>query len=188
MKKSLLLFLLLIPSAVSAQYTFDWMYRKYSTDGFTTINISGDMVRSMMQGDVEKDPELMAFTNGIKSIRLIISNEYSRSFAEDMVAVSSSTEYNVLANIRNQADQLVIMYKNKDTRLRNTAYPQSEFLIMQMGEKENFALNILGNLNLRYISNLSKIKIVKMDSFDRFNTIEKDETSRPSGTNRRPRE
>lgn len=148
--------------------TFDQMYRKHIGNGFTTIDISGDMVRSMMQGSAANDPNLTAFTNGIVSIRMVVAECYHRGFSEDMVAISNSGEYNMLARIVKDGEQLVIMYKNKDTKLRNTAYPQSEFLIMQMGKTDNFAMNIRGNLNLRYINSLSKIRIVNMDSVEKF--------------------
>lgn len=170
MRKILLLFAALLPIlACGQQRGFTAFYNQYSgREGFTTVEITGDMIRMMGNMIVEKgsDADLSRMLNGIKSIKIVVSEHFNEVFIADMNKIVVNSPYKLMTSIVQGAQTTKFYFiELVGAKKQSGETLASEFLMLSQGGEDNVLINIVGELDIKKISKLSNIKIGGMEKF-----------------------
>jgi len=155
MKRIILaLALLLMPLALSAQTkSFREFSGKYSgRDGYTIIEMSGEMFKAIGNNVTVKsdDTDMSSLVKQIKNMVIIISDNSSPKFREDVKDMIKSGGYTSMAAISEveQTSKFYVIQKNGKT---------SEFLMTVLGEGDNVIMSITGdNLDVSQITQFAR--------------------------------
>lgn len=160
MKKILIIWLLAmaLPLTAAAQkVNFQSLFDKYNgVEGYTTVEITGEMLK-LMGG---KDSDSSGTFDGISMIRVIVSERPSDTFTDDIKQIAGPDHK--LMTLVNDGGQQIMCYFRENYYNRR----KSEFLIIGYGDKENMALSITGDIDIKKISGLSGIKFSGMDKLE----------------------
>lgn len=121
------------------------LYEKYSgKDGFTTLDMSGEMFRAINSSSSRKDG-----TNDISRIIIIVAETDSDSFRKDVDKMLSQAKFKRLSTVRSDGEN-VELYLNEGTGTYR------EFLMNTYGEDEHVVIFITGNnLNINTLSEIT---------------------------------
>lgn len=155
MKKIILtLALLMMPLALSAQTkSFRELSGKYSgRDGYTVIEMSGEMFKAIGNNVTVKsdDTDMSSLVKQIKNMIIMISENPSSGFAEDVQNMIKSGGYTSMAVISEgeQTSRFYVIQKNGKT---------SEFLMTVLGDGDNVIMSITGdNLDVSQITQFAR--------------------------------
>ncbi len=146
--------LLMVPLALSAQTkSFREFSGKYSgRDGYTMIEMSGEMFKTIGGNVTVKsdDTDISSLLKQIKNMVIIISENPSSGFAEDVQSMIKSGGYTSMAVISEgeQTSKFYVIQKNGKT---------SEFLMTVLGAGDNVIMSITGeNLDVSQITQFAR--------------------------------
>lgn len=158
MKKSILIWMLLLPSLLMGQQmNFRTLYDKYTgKEGFTTIDLSMELLRTL--GRVaDEDVEWSDLLKNIQSIRIVMASSKSEEFVTDMERIIEDTDYTLLTSINESGQKTkffcsVLPENEKKSKSSNR---DKEFLMLSYGNNDNLVMQIVGDVDVSQISKLS---------------------------------
>jgi len=163
----ILLLAAVVPLAATAQKKsasktdFKAFYDQYSgRENFTAIEITGEMLKLFANDESAKAKSKTNTFDGIDKIRIVVSEKPDPVFVEEIKRLPDR-DFTLMTTVT-EGGQHVSFY--------HRPYPKhghkSEFLMIVYGGKDNLALNITGEIDLKNISGLSGIRISGMDKLD----------------------
>lgn len=171
MKKILIAIVLVVSSIlVKAQNSaVDQLFAKYADkDGFTTVSISKAMF-SLFASEAESKDDFNKAVKGLESIRILAPDSAIQAmykgklnFYNEMSKSLPITQYEELMSVKEKDQVFKMLIRKKGTTI-------TEFLMIG-GGRENVLICILGNIDLKTISKLSKtMDIDGMEELDKLN-------------------
>ena len=163
MKKiTLYIIALTIPVLLSAQSSqVEKIFTKYSgTEGYTSVHITKYMFELFAKiADEKEDQEFKDITSkltGIKILTLDSATNVKRrqDFYKEIVGSLSKTEYKDLMIIKEGNEEVKFMIREIDDKI-------SELVMIVGGKGEAVLIVLLGDINLKQISKLSKSMDIK---------------------------
>ncbi len=105
MKKLILAVMILIPMGLAAQSkSFNDLYTKYEgVEGFTCMNLSGDMLKSSMEMGGEEAAESL---KDISSMTMIVTENASEEFCKEVKDMLAEGEYKSLLSLDSDGDKV----------------------------------------------------------------------------------
>ena len=136
--------------------SFKKFYTNYSgRDGYTSIEMSGEMFKSM-NIKVEKGDNTQAnFLKQIDKLSIVVTNEQADNqlFRNDIKKMIANGQYKVMTNINDSGNELRIY-------VCSTNGKNSEFVVTALSEDESFVISIVGNdLNMQQIQQMVKVMV-----------------------------
>ncbi len=171
MKKILFgLIILCIAGAASAQKDpVSAVFEKYNgVAGFTTVNISGDMLKLMTQVEAERR-DTIVFTSTLSEIRILAVEKE----CDKPVGVNLRTElydkldksvYKEMVSVKKEGEDLVILMKENKGRV-------AEILVLAGGNNENALIQVKGDMLLSEMADVAGK--YQMKGFDHLKMLEK---------------
>lgn len=171
MKKILIACVLVVSSIlVEAQNSaVDQLFAKYADkDGFTTVSISKAMF-SLFASESESKDDFNKAVKGLESIRILAPDSAIQAmykgklnFYNEMSKSLPITQYEELMSVKEKDQVFKMLIRKKGSVI-------TEFLMIG-GGRENVLICILGNIDLKTISKLSKtMDIDGMEELDKLN-------------------
>lgn len=161
MKRLYLLLLLCLPLQMMAQENTAFMrfFQHFSgEDGYTTINISSELLRTMMiVVEEDEEDELNQLINTISAIRIVICQTGTKEYDNALNRLLDQVPYSLVSSI-NESGQKTEFYQLKK---ENTV---TEFMMVTRGRNDNTVINIAGNINIEKISKLSQFGFPPVDT------------------------
>ncbi len=162
---------ILILSTLAANAQEDAITRffsKYQNDeSFTQINITGRMfgLFTNFEAEDEEDQEMIDAVSKVKGLKILAKEDISNGQAlyEEAFRLIDSKEYEELMTIREKESDMKFLIKEKDGII--------EELLMVIGSDDSFfLLSLVGDIDLKQISKLSKS--MDIDGFENLQNID----------------
>jgi len=171
MKKIALVFVLTLGAlAANAQEdAITKFFSKYQNDeSFTQINITGRMFSLFTNFDTEdqEDQDVIDAISKVKGLKILAKEDISNGQAlyEEAFKLIDSKEYEELMTIREKDNDMKFLIKEKDGVI--------EELLMVIGSEDSFfLLSLVGDIDLKQISKLSKS--MDIEGFEKLQNIDK---------------
>ncbi|MBP3332136.1 MAG: DUF4252 domain-containing protein [Tidjanibacter sp.] len=149
MKRFILTLLILLPVMANAQSDSfkKYLNRHNGKSGFTTIEIPGQML-SLMQGENAESADVFKRT---ERLTLIICESYDSEKREEADEMIRQGGYQLMTAINNEGNEVriyAILKKNNSS---------NEFLMQVTSEDDMVLISILGDIDLKDVSNFSNI-------------------------------
>ncbi len=171
MKKIALLSILILSTlAANAQDdAITKFFSKYQNDeSFTQINITGRMFSlfTNFEAEDEEDQEMIDAVSKVKGLKILAKDDISNGQAlyNEAFKLIDSKEYEELMTIREKDSDMKFLIKEKDGII-------AELLMVIGSEDSFFLLSLVGDIDLKQISKLSKS--MDIDGFENLQNIDK---------------
>ena len=166
MKRILLLSLLTFVSCILNAQTssVDKLFAKYEgKDGFTTVNISRQMLELFGQVDQNSsdDKDFKEVASKLTSIRILAMDKKDPSvnFFTELMKDFPSSQYKELMTVKEKGQDVKFLIREEKGKI-------SELILISGGD-DNALICIAGDINLKSISKISKSMQIKgMDKLD----------------------
>lgn len=162
MKRLYLLLVLCLPLQMMAQENnaFLKFFQTFTgEEGYTTINISSELLRTMMVVvDEDEEDELAQLVNTINAVRIVIcQTTNTKDYENALDKLLQQVPYTQISSI-NESGQKTEFYQLKqgDKIL--------EFMMISRGRNDNTVINISGDINVEKISKLSQFGFPQADT------------------------
>jgi len=136
-------------SGVFGQKSVDALFSKYAgSEGFTTVTISGDLLKLAKLLDDDKDYDSLPAE--ITEIRILAQDDHDMkidNFYDRVMDDINLADYDDFMKVRNSGQELRMLVRTEGNRFR-------EFLLVG-GGKDNVLIQIKGNMTLREAKRLS---------------------------------
>jgi len=171
MKKAAIIGMIFLSTIIQAQAQNDGISRffsKYENDmDFTVVNITGRMFGMFTNIEVEspEDKELLNSISKLTGLKILSRNDAENGHAlyKEAFNLIPQKEYDELMTIRDQDKNMRFLIKEKAGKI-------SELLMIIGGEHEFFIMSIVGEIDLKQISRLSKA--MDIDGLDKLDKLE----------------
>ncbi len=147
-------------------------FAKYEADeNFTHITITSRMfgLFADLDADEEEDRELLDAVSKVKGLKIITKDELSRQEAEDLYEEAfdliPEKEYDELMSVNDKDTDMKFLIKEENGVI-------TELVMVMHGDSEFFLLSLIGDIDLKQISRLSKS--MSIDGFEHLRNIDKD--------------
>jgi hypothetical protein len=152
--RKLVLFAVLLISIehVTGQKSIDRLFEKYSgKDGFTTVTISGDLLKLAARLDNDKD-EGSSFPATITEIRILTRDD------DDLITDNFYSEVMKDINLNDYEEFMRVKESNQDLRMliRAEGNKIKEFLFVAGGEKDNAIIQVKGMMTFSEARKISE--------------------------------
>lgn len=155
MKKALIvLFVFSLTHVLNAQVDpVNALFEKYAgAEGFTTVNITGDLLKLAAQCDPEDDD--LKKVSKLNHIRVLVQEEAIEgleelNFYDEVCTKLDNSLYKELIVVIEKDEQVKMMVREEDDVIK-------EFLIVVGSEDENVLVSIRGDINLDDLEELSE--------------------------------
>ena len=151
----MLLTFMISVSAISQKDPVDRIFDKYSgQEGYTTVYISSKMFSLFAEIDPD-DQELQDMMNGLKSIRILASDDSDESggeginFYKEVMKDLAVEKYEELMVIKDGNQDLKFLIREEDGRI-------VELLLVGGGDGDNVLISIRGIIDMKNISKIGK--------------------------------
>ncbi|MCF6352714.1 MAG: DUF4252 domain-containing protein [Cyclobacteriaceae bacterium] len=144
-------------------------FSKYQNDeSFTQINITGRMFSLFTNFDAEdkEDQDVIDAISKVKGLKILAKEDISNGQAlyDEAFRLIDSNEYEELMTIREKDNDMKFLIKEEDGIIAE--------LLMVMGSNDSFfLLSLVGDIDLKQISKLSKS--MDIDGFEKLQNLDK---------------
>jgi len=169
--KQLAILSILVVSALGSNAQEDAItkfFSKYQNDeSFTQVNITGRMFSlfTNFETEDEEDQEMIDAVSKVKGLKILAKEDISNGQAlyQEAFRLIDSKEYEELMTIREKDSDMKFLIKEKDGII--------EELLMVIGSDNSFfLLSLVGDIDLKQISKLSKS--MDIDGFENLQNID----------------
>lgn len=161
MKNLYITLLLLLPLSLMAQENSAFLkfFQNFSgKEGYTTINISSELLRTMMVVvDEDEEDDLNQLINTISAIRIVISQSNTKDYENALDKLLEQVPYNQISVINEGRQKTEFYQLKKDSKV-------VEFMMISRGSSENMVINVSGDINVEKISKLSQFGFPPVDT------------------------
>ncbi len=171
MKKIAILSILFLStlSANAQEDAITKFFSKYQNDdSFTKINITGRMfgLFTNFETEEEEDQEMIDAISKVKGLKILAKEDIrnGQELYKEAVRLIDSSEYEELMTIREKDNDMKFLIKEKDGII-------AELLMVIGSEDSFFLLSLVGDIDLKQISKLSKS--MDIDGFENLQNIDK---------------
>jgi len=171
MKKLAIVSILILSTlAASAQEdAITKFFSKYQNDdSFTQINITGRMFSlfTNFEAEDEEDQEMIDAVSKVKGLKILAKEDIAngQELYEEAFRLIDSNEYEELMTIREKDNDMKFLIKEKNGII-------AELLMVIGSEDSFFLLSLVGDIDLKQISKLSKS--MDIDGFENLQNIDK---------------
>lgn len=174
MKKTFL-FILLIGLGFGATAQNDAISKYFSkyanNEDFTQVTVTSRMFGLFANLDAEdqEDKELLDAISKVKGLRILAKDDISKAEADalytEAMALLPTKEYDELMTVKDKENDMKFMIKE-------TSGVITELLMVIHGQEEFFLLSLIGDIDLKQISRLSKS--MSIDGFEHLEKINQD--------------
>ncbi len=163
MKKFILISIILTIAILGyGQRSIDALFEKYTgTDGFTTITISGDLIKLFRSLDDNKCHEDRCWPEDITTIRILAQDDdvmFEGNFYDMVERELDRRNYEEFMRVKKAHQDMVMLVRVEGKKFK-------EFLVVAGGE-DNALIQILGNMTVneakRFSENIKKDKGVNI--------------------------
>jgi len=175
MKKiSLLLVLISFSSMAFAQDdAISKFFSKYENDeDFTHVTITSRMfgLFANLDAEEEEDQELLDAVSKVKGLKIIAKDDIDKDEAaklyNEAFKLIPADEYDELMSIRDSETNMKFLIQEKNSVI-------TELLMIMHGDSQFFLLSLIGDIDLKQISKLSKS--MSIDGFEHLKNLDKDD-------------
>jgi hypothetical protein len=144
------------------------VFEKYAgTEGITTVNVSGDMLKLFTQA--EKDKSDADFTSSLSEIRILATDKgcdkpVSIDFRSEIYDKLDKGLYKEMVSVKNTEEDVVIMMKESNGRI-------AEIIIIAGGKGENALIQVKGDMLLNEMAEMAGK--YQMKGFEQLKKLEK---------------
>ena len=145
-------------------------FEKYEEDeNFTNVTITSRMfgLFANLDTDEEEDKELLEAVSKVKGLKIITKDDLSRQEASDLYdeafELIPEKEYDELMSINDKDTDMKFLIKEEGGVI-------TELVMVMHGENEFFLLSLIGDIDLKQISKLSKS--MSIDGFEHLKNID----------------
>ena len=141
-------------SSLAQKDPVDRLFDKYSgQEGFTTVYISSKMFGLFAEMDPD-DKELQDMMNGLKSIRILATDDESKvskniNFYDEVMKDLKVDKYEELMVVKDSGQDLKFLIREENGKV-------AELLLVGGGEGDNVLISIRGIIDMKNISKISK--------------------------------
>jgi len=154
MKKMMVILVMMgLTATVSAQKDpVSAAFEKYSgKEGFTTVNISGDMLKMISQAEEQRRDT--TFQSKLTDLKILVregkcDEAQTTNFRTEVYDKLDRKEYKEMVTVKESDKDVVILVKESGGRV-------SEFLLLVTGKDKNVLIQAKGDMLLRELSDLS---------------------------------
>lgn len=161
MKRLYLLLLVCLPLQMMAQENSAFLrfFQNFSgKDGYTTINISSELLRTMMVVvDEDEEDELNQLINTISAIRIVICQTGTKEYDNALARLLNQVPYDLISSINESGQKTEFYQLEKEDKV-------IEFMMVTQGRNDNTVINISGEINVEKISKLSQFGFPQTDT------------------------
>ena len=147
-------------------------FDKYEEDeDFTHVTITSRMFGLFANLDIEdeEDKELMDAVSKVKGLKIIgkddIGNAEADALYKEAFKLIPESEYDELMTVRDKDSDMKFLIKEENGVI-------TELVMVMHGDNEFFLLSLIGDIDLKQISRLSKS--MSIDGFEHLKNIDKD--------------
>ena len=151
----MLLTFMISVSAMSQKDPVDRIFDKYSgQEGYTTVYISSKMFSLFAEIDPD-DQELQDMMNGLKSIRILASDDSDESggdginFYKEVMKDLAVEKYEELMVVKDGNQDLKFLIREENGKI-------VELLLVGGGDGDNVLISIRGNIDMKNIGKIGK--------------------------------
>lgn len=151
----MLLTFIISVSAISQKDPVDRIFDKYSgQEGYTTVYISSKMFSLFAEIDPD-DQELQDMMNGLKSIRILASDDSDESggdginFYKEVMKDLAVEKYEELMVVKDGNQDLKFLIREENGKI-------VELLLVGGGDGDNVLISIRGNIDMKNIGKIGK--------------------------------
>jgi hypothetical protein len=175
MKKLTILFVMMVltSTAFAQEDAISRFFDKYEEDeNFTHVTITSRMFGLFANLDVEDeaDKELMDAVSKVKGLKIIgkddIENSAADALYKEAFELIPEKEYDELMTVRDKDTDMKFLIKEENGVI-------TELIMVMHGENEFFLLSLIGDIDLKQISRLSKS--MDIDGFEHLKNIDKED-------------
>ncbi len=148
-------------------------FNKYQEDeDFTHVTITSRMFGLFANLDVEEedDQELLDAVSKVKGLKILAKDDISQSQANalyiEAFKLIPTKEYDELMSIRDKENNMKFLIKEEGKII-------TELVMVMHGDSEFFLLSLIGDIDLKQISKLSKS--MSIDGFEHLEKLDKDD-------------
>jgi len=147
-------------------------FSKYDEDeDFTHVTITSRMFGLFANLDAEEqeDKELLDAVSKVKGLKIIAKDDIEKDEAAELYKEAfqliPAKEYDELMSVRDSENNMKFLIQEKNGVI-------TELLMVMHGDSEFFLLSLIGDIDLKQISRLSKTMAI--DGFEHLKNIDKD--------------
>jgi hypothetical protein len=147
-------------------------FSKYQEDDdFTHVTITSRMFGLFANLDAEEqeDKELLDAISKVKGLKILAKDDISLEEADKLYKEAfkliPTKDYDELMSVRDKENDMKFLIQEKDGII-------TELLMVMHGDQEFFLLSLIGDIDLKQISRLSKS--MNIDGFEHLKEIDKD--------------
>jgi hypothetical protein len=170
-KISIIITMVICPLLIAAQNTaVDELFDKYAgKEGFTTVYVSKNLFK--MISDIElDDPETEELVDNLETIKILAADDYENTeginFYDEIIRNLPVDEYEELLMVKESDQDIKFLVREKDGIIK-------ELLLVVGGIDDNVLISIIGDIDLKKISKISKS--MHGSSLEYLEKLEKDE-------------
>ncbi|RLD19619.1 MAG: hypothetical protein DRI71_11545 [Bacteroidetes bacterium] len=148
-------------------------FGKYEMDeDFTHVTITSRMFGLFANLDTEdeEDKELIDAVSKVKGLKIIAKDDITKEEADalykEAFELIPTKDYDELMSVREKDNDMKFLIQEKNGVI-------TELLMVMHGDNEFFLLSLIGDIDLKQISRLSKT--MNIDGFEHLKAIDKDE-------------
>ena len=167
------MFLLSSSWALAQNDAISRFFDKYAEDeSFTQVTVTAKMFSLFADLDLEneKDKELAEAVSQVKGLRVLskddISREEARALYKEALSKVPVKEYEELMSVRDSETNMKFLIKEKDGIV-------NELFMVMHGKDEFVLLSLVGEIDLKQISRLSKT--IQVHGFEHLDKVEEQE-------------
>ena len=177
MKKLTILFIMMAFTtlAFAQDDAISKFFSKYEDDdNFTHVTITSRMFSLFANLDIEdeEDKELMDAVSKVKGLKIITKDDISQTEAnelyEEAFKLIPEKEYDELMTVRDKETNMKFLIKEENSII-------TELIMVMHGENEFFLLSLIGDIDLKQISRLSKS--MSIDGFEHLKNVDKEDSN-----------
>ena len=174
MKKLTTLFVMILATsmAYAQEDAISKFFDKYEEDeNFTHVTITSRMFGLFANLDIEdeEDKELMDAVSKVKGLKIIgkddIENSAADALYKEAFELIPDKEYDELMTVRDKDTDMKFLIKEENSVI-------TELIMIMHGDNEFFLLSLIGDIDLKQISRLSKS--MDIDGFQHLKNIDKE--------------
>jgi hypothetical protein len=148
-------------------------FGKYENDvNFTHVTITSRMfgLFANLDAEEEEDKELIDAVSKVKGLKIIAKDDITKEEADalykEAFELIPTKDYDELMSVRDEDNDMKFLIQEKDGII-------TELLMVMHGDKEFFLLSLIGDIDLKQISRLSKS--MNIDGFEHLKAIDKED-------------
>ncbi len=147
------------------------VFSKYSgSEGFTVVNITGDLLKLAAQLDEKEDGDLEKLSK-LKEIKILVQEDpvdgQRVDFHEEVYNKLDKSLYKELVVVKEADQDVNILARDENGKI-------NEFLVIISGKDESVLIQVVGSIELSEIAEMGDFQI---DGFDKLKMIKKNKQS-----------